>query len=143
VESATTKKPVTDRLSREPGNSPQSVLQCADVLAEPALVPRSLVLVDQAFAGGLVDNRHGFLESGLRRFCVTSGDCFEYVLDVSAQHRALAGKALAAIFRLTGAFAGLCRVCQGFSPAPGSKEPATMRISPVFVNENTCSERVS
>jgi hypothetical protein len=62
---------------------------------------------------------------------------------VSAQHRALASVALTAYFRLTGALTGLCRVCQSISPAPGSKEPATMRISRGIVNEFAPGEACS
>jgi hypothetical protein len=143
VDAGVKKKPVFDRLSREPGNNPQSALQRADVLAKPTFMPGSLVLVDQSLADRFVDNRHRFLISGLRSFRISGGYGFNDIFNMGAQHRALAGVALAAYFRLTGTLTGLCRVCQSISPAPGSKEPATMRISRGIVNGYASAGSVS
>lgn len=128
------KKPVKDRLYRQPGNSPQSALQRADVLAKAAFMTGSLVFMDQALADRFVDNRNSFPVGGLGSFRITGGNCFNDILDMGAQRRALTGIALAAVFRLMGAFTRLSRVCQNNSPVPGSKEPGTMRISAGFVN---------
>ena len=98
-------------------------------------MPGSLVFVDQSLADRFVDHRYRFLVSGLGSFRITGGNGFNDIFDMGAQHRALAGFALTADFRLTGAFTGLCRVCQNISPVPGSKEPATMRISRGIVND--------
>jgi hypothetical protein len=132
--SGATKKPVTDRLSQQPGDSLCSALQRADVLTKTALVAGSLVFMDQTLADRFVNHRNGFLVSGSGSFGVTGGDRFSNVFNMSAQRRALAGIALTAVFRLMGAFTRLSRVCQNNSPVPGSKEPGTMRISVEIVN---------
>ncbi len=128
------KKPVRDRLSREPGNNPSSALQGADVLTKTALVTGSLVFVDQAFSDRFIDNRNGLAVSGLGGFRITGGNRFHDILDMGAQRGALTGIALAAVFSLTGAFTSLSRVRQNSSPVPGSKEPGTMRIFADIVN---------
>jgi hypothetical protein len=128
------KKPVTDRLSRQPGNNPQSALQRADVLAKAAFMTGSLVFMEQALADGFVDNRNSFPVGGLGSFRITGGNCFNDIFDLGAQRGALASLALTAVFRLMGAFTRLSRVCQDNSPVPGSKEPSTMRISTEVVN---------
>jgi len=114
--------------------NPRLVLQSAHVLREAALVTGSLVLVNKALAGGFIDHRYGFVVSGLGRFLVTSGNRLDDILDMGAQHGALAAVALAAAFRLTGSLTCLGRVCQNLSPDPDSKERGTMRISGPFVN---------
>jgi hypothetical protein len=128
------KKPVTDRLSRQPGSNPRSALQRADVLTKAAFMAGSLVSMDQALADRFVDNRNSFMVGGLGSFRITGGNCFNDIFELSAQRGALAGIALTAVFRLMGAFTRLSRVCQNNSPVPGSKEPGTMRISAEFVN---------
>jgi hypothetical protein len=128
------KKPVTDRLSRQPGNNPQSALQRADMLTKAAFMTGSLVFMDQALTDRFVDNRNSFPVGGLGSFRITGGNCFNDIFNVSAQRGALAGITLAAVFRLMGAFTRLSRVCQNNSPVPGSKEPGTMRIYAEFVN---------
>jgi hypothetical protein len=132
--SAATKKPVTDRLSGQPGNRQQSALHGTHVLTEPTFVAGSLVFVDQALADRFIDNGNSFLVRGLSSLRIPGGDRFEDIFDMGAQRRALAGIAPPAVFRLTGPFTSLSRIRQGFSPVPGTKEPATMRISAEFVN---------
>jgi hypothetical protein len=128
------KKPVRDRLLVESGANPRSVAQAADVLTETAFVSGSLVFVNQTLANRFVDYGHRFLIGGLRRFLVTTGYRLHDIFNVSAQPRVLADIALAADFRLTGAFTRLGRICQNFSPVPGSNEPSTMQFTACFVN---------
>jgi len=128
------KKPVTDRLSRRAGNNSRSALQRADVLIKAAFMTGGLVFMDQAVADRFVDDRNSFLVGGPGSFRVTGGNCFNDIFELGAQRGALAGIALAAVFRLPGAFTRLSRVCQNDSPVPGAKEPGTMRISAQFVN---------
>jgi hypothetical protein len=131
---AGTKKPVSDRLFGQPGNAPQSLLQCAHLLTETAFVAGRFVLVDQTFAGRFVDDGKSPLVGRSSRLRITSGDRSEDLLNMGSQRGALAGIALPAVFRLTGTLAGLSRVRQSLSPVPGTKEPGTMRISAEFVN---------
>lgn len=128
------KKPVTDRLFQEPGNSLKSALQGADVLPKATFMPRCLVLVDQTLAGRFIDHRNGHFVGGFGCLCITSTNSLDNILDMRAQHGALAGIAFVAIVRLAGALTGLGSVCQWFSPASGSKEPATMRFLCEIVN---------
>ena len=88
-----------------------------------------LVFVNQSFANRFIDRRNSLLVSGLGSFRIAGGNRFNNILDMGAQRRTLAGLALTAAFRLTGALTCLSRVCQNGSPVPGSKEPATIRIS--------------
>ena len=106
-----------------------SALQCTHVLAEAAFMTSGLVLVNQPLADRFIDHRNGFLVSRLGGFRVTGSNRFNNILDMGAQRGTLAGFALTAAFRLTGALTCLSRVCQNSSPVPGSKEPATIRIS--------------
>ena len=94
----------------------------------------SLVFMDQTLADRFIDNRNSFPVGGLGSFRITGSNRFNDILDMSTQRGALAGIALTAVFRLMGAFTRLSRVCQDNSPVPGSKEPATMRISTEVVN---------
>lgn len=89
---------------------------------------RCLVFVNQSLANRFIDDRNRFPVSGLGRFCIAGGNRFNNILDVGAQRRTLAGFALTAAFRLTGALTCLSRVCQNSAPVPGSKERATIRI---------------
>ena len=104
------------------------------MLTKAAFVAGSLVFMDQTLADRFVNNRNGFLVSGLGGFGITGGDRFNDIFNLSTQRGALAGIALAAVFRLMGAFTRLSRVRQNNSPVPGSKEPGTMRISAEIVN---------
>jgi len=88
-----------------------------------------LVLVNQSLANRFIDRRNSLPVSGLGSFGIAGGNRFNNILDMGAQRRTLTGLALTAAFRLTGALTCLSRVCQNSSPVPGSKEPATIRIS--------------
>ena len=128
------KKPIGDRLFQEPEDSLQSALQGANVLAETAFMPCSLVLVDQTLAGRFIDHRDGHFVGGLGCLRITCINSLDNILDVRAQHGALAGIAFVAIVRLAGALTGLGSVCQWFSPVSGSEERDTMRFFCKIVN---------
>jgi hypothetical protein len=104
------------------------------VLTKMALLASSLVLVNEAFPDGLVDDRYSFLVGSLGAFRIASGNSLDDVLDIGAQHGALTCVALTAVLCLTGALTGLGRICQNLSPVPDSEEPRTMRKSARFVN---------
>ena len=79
-----------------------------DALAQPALVPGSLVLVDDSLVDHGVDDRDGCLVRGLRRFLVTGLAGLDDILDLGAHARAQAHVVLAGLLRLPGAL--LCRL---------------------------------
>lgn len=108
-------------------------------------MPRGLVLVDQAFALGLVDNDNGFLVSGLRGGLVTTGDGGLDLLHGSAEAGTQGRILLTVVFRLAGAFFRLCCIGQRnllkigswffkaayygrFAPPP---QPAAQRFCPL------------
>ena len=61
-------------------------------------------------------HRHGGLESRFRLSLVAGLDGFDDAFDIGAQPRPDAGVALAAFFRLAGAFARLRRIGQSSNP---------------------------
>lgn len=56
-----------------------------DVLVQAALVASGLVHVDDAFAGHVVDDRHGNFVGFGGNVLVASRDCLNGILDVGAQ----------------------------------------------------------
>ncbi len=77
-----------------------------DAGVESALVFGSAILLNQAFACGLVDLRHGSPELGIGRFLVTRLDGLEHGLHAGAHARLERDVVQSPLFALAGAFLG-------------------------------------
>ena len=69
--------------------------------------------MNDAFVCHAIQNRDSFVIGSRGLGLVFGFNGGYYLLDVGAHHGTEAGVVAAAIFRLFGAFAGLCSICQG------------------------------
>ena len=75
---------------------------------QPALITSRLVLVDQAFVGGAVDDGYAGFIGGISSLGIASLQRLDRILDIGAERRPNGHVVSTTGLRLAGAFTGLC-----------------------------------